>query len=684
MFRRAPPPQPKQSNIGETRQQPGAGWDRKNQTRPGTSSGEKVAYLNFPSKENPFKYKKTQPVQAQTISITKNHTSNKKLTAPTHLPGQGSSLLEQSLTNSNKPVEKCYTLRISPNVSNYKHMVAKWPRYDFKHPLSQLKNWRNPSSMTRDCKNVPYTDQAIPGLRKIQDMDDNNEPIYGKGSEYRKRQKDKQRAIKKGYSNKRKIDVNDLPIDLKLSYEESTAQPGSSNAPGQKPKLASSEFIGTREHTNENSMYFAFYMSSNAELHACPVDSSYTFKKKINYKTISIDDADELWEKRDKILDLDAFMVNHRKKESGNEGNFTSATQNSLLEKMSKLSGQDREDSGKSSGGRRGKSDTGLNLIEKHSDEDDSGSDFDDENTKRLSKLQKTSEKSKKRSAKMQSRGGITEDNEGFEQAHDEKDDGDDEEDEIDYESDKSSDFEKMDDGDRERDIKGFGENTTKVNLNEKRSVMGNAKAGRAGNLSDSDDDLIMSEEDDDSNVPSSSSEDQDEDEDSQEDEVQILVGARSGIPLELLEDPDSISSGPDSAPNSNIPGMEDENSRGSSSFGIKRANSPADPSGQSAAKRPKMEIRNDNKKPASRGSTPTPTASASVIPIDYIRKCLRMPIPTNKLIKKLARKYTSMTSESIVEDIKAAFSTLKRDKSLQVTNRTLPNGKQENLYYVS
>ena len=130
-------------------------------------------------------------------------------------------------------------------------------------------------------------------------------------------------CIKKGYNNRRKIDVKDLPFDFTVSYSDPKAisqgnQAGKTTMKFDKKtgeKIVSTEFVGTREVENPTSMYFVFYMSSNKdqELHACPVDSIYNFKKKIKHSVLSIEEAEERWENRHKILDLDAFMSGRNK-----------------------------------------------------------------------------------------------------------------------------------------------------------------------------------------------------------------------------------------------------------------------------------------------------------------------------------------------------------------------------------
>lgn len=375
--------------------------DRKNKTRPGTSSGEKVSYIGISKNSiNPFKHKNADKLMNQPqlsikerVAAMKRQQEMEKMQstskatpvpqhervaknlpdAPTFVPDEKSTLIDRQIFE-NRP-EKTFPLRISNKMHLEKYMVAKWPRIDFKHPLSQLSNWRSPSTMIRDCKHVPYSSDKVPGLKMTQEAieaQNREDPVEGRGSEYKKQYKELQRAIKKGYNNKRKIDVDELPLELSISYFDKKIADHNQRASGipqdQKIPTTRSEYTGTREHMNESSMYFIFYLGRDEEdsskmiCEACPVDSSYSFKPKIKHKTLSIEEAEEYWDGRHKILNQSAFM-NKLKKKLDVEG----------------------EEGGKGSGESRSKNKkSGLQLLEGGSDNEVSDEDMNSDDDLRL------------------------------------------------------------------------------------------------------------------------------------------------------------------------------------------------------------------------------------------------------------------------------------------------------------
>merc|ERR1712060_333784 len=137
--------------------------------------------------------------------------------------------------------------------------------------------------------------------------------------------RDKTNAIKKGFNNNRSYDVDELPFELSLNYQDQKKKTSGyesvQNINNRGPANSNTKFIGTRQRVNESSMYFVFMLTADdkSSLMATPIDASYIFKPKPTYKTLDADEAEENWENRDKILDQSKFMKNFIKRQEENE-----------------------------------------------------------------------------------------------------------------------------------------------------------------------------------------------------------------------------------------------------------------------------------------------------------------------------------------------------------------------------
>lgn len=211
-------------------------------------------------------------------------------------------------------------------------------------------------------------------------------PQFGEGSEYRAREKEIARKMMMGHKI-RKFDIDAQPWKMKVREQ------------GKDTK----KFTGTREGgIGDSSMYFVMRQEEGGVFKATPVEDWYNFKPEIKHRTLTHEEAEAEWERRDAIMNKFNFMNNKRLDDQieGMEGRLE-----------------------KSAGGSRKKVNDDLRI---HGAEDDYVSSEDEFKRER-----------KKQSRGKKNVGGRT----AGEEAIEDSDDGDDEGQEVDYMSDDSSDF---------------------------------------------------------------------------------------------------------------------------------------------------------------------------------------------------------------------------------------------------
>ena len=492
-----------------------------------------------------------------------------------------------------------------------KFMIAKFPRIDFKHPISNLENWRDSSgggvevyepngpspipgssSNSSSSSNSRKIETSTKLIRDTSKLDHNRiikdglqdklpglvlEEKYrdqistgGKGSEFGKRSRDKTNAIKKGFNNSRSYDVDELPFELSINYHDSKklktsnngyeALQNSNNRNAKPPANSNTKFIGTRERVNETSMYFVFMLTADdkSSLLATPIDASYIFKPKPTYKTLDADEAEDHWENRDKIMDQSAFMKKFiRMKEEKEKMEADLQDREGAAAHLKIMDSQNLESSD---------DDEKPSARRKNRNQDDSSSDEEEQKMyRKLAKKHKKADLKAAKAKKMHGNRNANEFDDGMTElgARDELEDGDDEGDEIDYDDDHvSSDFEEEEEQ-KELEVLGDRANIL-VNTNE------DEKQGAKNLLDDlSSDDSDVSEDehapssDDEEDILSESGKNSNLDDD---EEMTISISGQgalgqtiNGIPIELLDD-DADSSNPGSVL---PPGSEqDESSR--------------------------------------------------------------------------------------------------------------------------
>lgn len=179
----------------------------------------------------------------------------------------------------------------------------------------------NRPEMSRDTSNLPSR------------PDWENGPKSGQGSEFNKEAKELARRRKFGYMPK-KVHAEDLPWIINTKGSE-------------KEKTRDKQFIG-KKSISENSCYFVFIKCADGGFEAHPLEDWYTFAPHKTYKTLDIDEAEEEFKRRHKILNKYMIMANKRKAEEGEEDELEPDEKpKAKPSKGSTLSDDDEEDNKK-------------------------------------------------------------------------------------------------------------------------------------------------------------------------------------------------------------------------------------------------------------------------------------------------------------------------------------------------
>ncbi|RNA22931.1 general transcription factor IIF subunit 1 [Brachionus plicatilis] len=206
----------------------------------------------------------------------------------------------------------------------------------------------NRPEMSRDTSNVPSR------------PDWENGPKSGQGSEFNKEAKELARRRKYGYVPK-KFHAEDLPWLINTKGSE-------------KEKTRDKQFIG-KKAISENSCYFVFIKCADGGFEAHPLEDWYTFAPHKTYKTLDIDEAEEEFKRRHKILNKYMIMANKRKAEEGEE----EETEAGVKPKPSKASTlSDEEDEGDKRKKKANSKPKKKANKKKKSEEDDAPKDMED------------------------------------------------------------------------------------------------------------------------------------------------------------------------------------------------------------------------------------------------------------------------------------------------------------------
>merc|ERR1712227_484727 len=121
-------------------------------------------------------------------------------------------------------------------------------------------------------------------------------PQFGEGSEYRAREKEIARKMMMGHKI-RKFDIDAQPWKMKVREQGKDIR----------------KFTGTREGgIGDSSMYFVMRQEEGGVFKATPVEDWYNFKPEIKHRTLTHEEAEAEWERRDAIMNKFNFMNNKR------------------------------------------------------------------------------------------------------------------------------------------------------------------------------------------------------------------------------------------------------------------------------------------------------------------------------------------------------------------------------------
>ncbi|XP_056309739.1 general transcription factor IIF subunit 1 isoform X4 [Danio aesculapii] len=241
------------------------------------------------------------------------------------------------------------------------------------------------------------------------ERDMSNRRIYGEeetqegaaGSEFGKKQREESRRKKYGIITK-EFKVEDQPWILKVNGK------------------AGRRFKGIKKGgVTENASYYIFTQSADGAFEAFPVHAWYNFTPQAKHRTLTAEEAEEEWGRRNKVVNHFSIMLQRRLREQERGGG-----------------GDEDEEEGEKGAKKKKKGGRGGDLrihdleedLEMSSDESD-GSNGDDDEAKAKAKKEKGAKGKGKKKKKKGS------DLEGFEDS----DDGDFEGLEVDYMSDESS-----------------------------------------------------------------------------------------------------------------------------------------------------------------------------------------------------------------------------------------------------
>nr|XP_002119692.1 general transcription factor IIF subunit 1 [Ciona intestinalis] len=139
-------------------------------------------------------------------------------------------------------------------------------------------------------------------------------PEFGAGSEYGRKQREEARKLKYGMKRKKFV-VENQPWNLSaVTPEVDKNDKKKFNKSGDiKPKLVTKDYTGKKEGgIGEGSMYFVFTQRPDFTFEAYPVEDWHNFNRKIQHRTLTDEEAEAAWDKRDKIVNHLNYMARKR------------------------------------------------------------------------------------------------------------------------------------------------------------------------------------------------------------------------------------------------------------------------------------------------------------------------------------------------------------------------------------
>jgi len=131
-------------------------------------------------------------------------------------------------------------------------------------------------------------------------------PQFGVGSEYRAREKEIARKMTLGHRI-HKFDIDAQTWKLGLSDFE---KEGKGGKPGKKKTR---KFTGSREgDVTQNSMYFVMHQKEGQIFEAFKIEDWYKFRPDIRHRTLTHEEAEEEWERRDQLMNKFNLMQSVR------------------------------------------------------------------------------------------------------------------------------------------------------------------------------------------------------------------------------------------------------------------------------------------------------------------------------------------------------------------------------------
>jgi len=144
---------------------------------------------------------------------------------------------------------------------------------------------------------------------KKQFEDEVNFPEFGEGSEFGKKRREEAKRLKYG-KKKSDFKISDQPWNLSVS---SFQVPMDDKKMDVKPKLVQKSYHGKKEGgIGEGSMYFVLMQRPDHTFEAHPVKDWCNFTRKISHRTLTDEEAEAAWGKRDKIVNHLNFMARKR------------------------------------------------------------------------------------------------------------------------------------------------------------------------------------------------------------------------------------------------------------------------------------------------------------------------------------------------------------------------------------
>ncbi|XP_046677864.1 general transcription factor IIF subunit 1 isoform X2 [Homalodisca vitripennis] len=418
---------------------------------------------------------------------------------------------------------------------------------------------------------------------------DDDMPKFGAGSEFGREAKEEARRKKFGIVSK-KYKPEDQPWILK--------------AGGKTGK----KFKGIREGgVGENAAYYVFTHAADGAIDAYPLCEWYNFQPINRYKSLSAEEAEQEFGRRNKVINYFSLMLRKR---------LRNDEDGELDEEESKLK---RGNTKKSKDFKISDMDDWMNSEDEDSSEEGEG---DDEETKEKKANKKKQNNNKKNDKKKKKKAGSDD------SAMEESDDGDEEGRELDYISD-SSDSDSDHEAKIDKDMKGVAEESALRHL------------------------LSSGEEDEDEEKEEGKKSDADDNNDEDKEKPAKKKKKATKKEKEDKEGDKSKTDKNDDSSSELSADSTDSDAENKAKLQLNSANSSrcASPANPSDLKRPGGSVEGSAHKKARLEPLPINfNSSDSGITEDAVRRYLmRKPMTTTELLQKFKSKKTGLTSEQLV-----------------------------------